>query len=221
MPLTRHEDLSLKYVLNVPGGRSDSEEMPLVILIHGRGADAYDLADIAPMLDGPGGYRFLFPNAPKPFEAYPGMTFGWTWFDGWPPAGNSFFESRDLLLTFLGEVTKRYPTSKTVVAGFSQGALMSFDVGYRTDVDIAGVIAMSGAIFEGDLPDFRAHKDLPVLIVHGAQDDVIPVLAARRARRILEEHGIEPEYHEFPMGHHVTPESMDVVRAFLARVMAA
>lgn len=217
MTLTRHEDLSLNYVLNVPTDRPDTEEMPLVVLMHGRGADAFDLADVAPMIDG--GYRFVFPNAPKPFEAYPGMTFGWTWFDGWPPVGKTFFESRELLLRFLREITGRYPTSRVVIAGFSQGALMSFDVGYRTDVPVAGVVAMSGAIFEGDMPDFRARPDLPVLIVHGELDDMIPVLAARRARRILEEHGIEPEYHEFPMGHHVTPESMAVVREFLGRVM--
>ena len=43
------------------------------------------IADLAPMLDPPGGARFVFPNAPKPFEAYPGMPFGYTWFDGWPP----------------------------------------------------------------------------------------------------------------------------------------
>jgi len=217
MTLTRQEDLSLKYVLNVPSGHPDSEELPMVVLLHGRGADAYDLADVAPMIDG--GYRFVFPNAPKPFEAGPGMTFGWTWFDGWPPVGRSFIESRKLMLKFLGEITKRYPTSKVALAGFSQGALMTFDLGFRTDLDLAGLVAMSGAIFEGDLPDLRAKKDLPVLVIHGAQDDVIPVLAARRARRLLEEHGIEPEYHEFAMGHHVTPESMEVVRGFLERTL--
>jgi phospholipase/carboxylesterase len=96
---------------------------------------------------------------------------------------------------------------------------MTFDVAYRTELELAGIIAMSGAIFEGDLPDLRAKKDLPVLIIHGSQDDVIPVLAARRARLLLGEHGIEPEYHEFGMGHHVTEESMAVVRDFLERVL--
>lgn len=217
MTLIRHEDLSLKYVLNVPTDRPDSEEMPLVVLMHGRGADALDLADVAPMIDGPGGYRFVFPNAPKPFEAYPGMSFGWTWFDGWPPAGKSLVESRELLLTFLREITARYPTpgGKIVLSGFSQGALMTFDVGFRTDVELAGLVAMSGAIFENELPDLRARKNLPVLIIHGMHDDVIPVLAARRTRRVLKDHGLEPDYHEFPMAHHVTPESMDVVRNFL------
>jgi phospholipase/carboxylesterase len=57
-------------------------------------------------------------------------------------------------------------------------------------------------------------------MIHGTQDDMIPVLAAHRARRILEQHGVEPEYHEFAMGHYVTPESMAVVRDFLVRVLS-
>lgn len=216
------EDLSLRYLLNVPSNLAEDAEAPLVVMLHGRGADAYDLADLAPMIDVAPGCRFVFPNAPRKFEPYPGMAMGWSWFDGWPPAGQSFFESRKLLLAFLGEITKRYPTpaGKVVLAGFSQGALMSFDAGFRTEVALAGVIGMSGAIFEGDLPDFAARKSLPVLVIHGSGDDVIPVLAARRARMLLGEHGIDPEYHEFPMAHQITAESMAVVRGFLRRCFA-
>ena len=86
----------LKYVLRVPSSRPDDEPLPLVLVMHGRGADANDLADLAPMLDLPGGARFVFPNAPTPFEAAPGMTFGFTWFDGWPARGASLQESRAL-----------------------------------------------------------------------------------------------------------------------------
>ena len=208
----------LDYLLRVPSKRPDSEPLPLVLVMHGRGADANDLADVAPMLDPPGGARFVFPNAPKAFEAAPGMTFGFTWFDGWPPRGNSLQESRALVLELIDKLVARYPTppGKLIVSGFSQGGLMAIDAGYRTKQALAGIVVMSGAIAEDDAPDFAAKKDVPVLIVHGSEDDMIPVLAARRARRLLEEHGIEPEYHEFPMGHHVTPESMEVVRAFMA-----
>jgi len=208
----------LKYVLRVPSNAPDDKPLPLILVLHGRGADANDLADLAPMLDPPGGARFVFPNAPKPFEPMPGMAFGYTWFEGWPPRGESLQESRALLLELIDELVKRYPPppGKLILSGFSQGGLMSIDAGYRTQQPLAAIVVMSGAIAEADAPDFAAKKDVPVLIVHGTEDDMIPVLAARRARRILEQHGIEPEYHEFPMGHHVTPESMEVVRNFMA-----
>lgn len=214
--LTRHDDLSLRYVLNVPSSKPADAEMPLVLVMHGRGADSNDLADIAPYLDG--GYRFVFPNAPKPFEVYAGMAYGFTWFDGWPPQGDSFVQSRKLVLRFLDKVLDRYPTpaGKVIISGFSQGGMMSLDVGYRTRQPIAGIVCMSGALNENDQPDLDAHRGVPVLIVHGTADDMIPVNAARRTRAVLEEHGIEPEYHEFPMGHNVTDESLSVVRNFMA-----
>lgn len=220
MTITTHDDLPLRYVMNVPSGPSN-DKLPLVIMMHGRGADAYDLADIAPTLDGPGGYRFIFPNASKPWEAQPGMTFGFTWFDGWPPKGDSFHKSRRLVLEFLDAVVKRYPTpeGKLVISGFSQGALVALDVGFRTEHKVAGIVAMSGAIYEDDLPDLEKHRDRKVLIVHGTSDEVIPVNAARRTRRVLEDHGIDTEYYEFPMGHQVTEESMAVAGDFIRRCL--
>jgi phospholipase/carboxylesterase len=216
--LRRHDDLSLPYVLNVPTAKPAGAAMPLVVVLHGRGADANDLADLAPMMDGPDGYRFVFPNAPKSFEPYPGMTFGFTWFDGWPPTRESIAESRALLLEFLDQIAERHPPAdgKMILAGFSQGGLMSLDVGFRTAQPLRGIISMSGGLYEEDLPKLQPRR---VLLVHGTLDDMIPVVAARRARRVLEEHGLEPEYHEFPMGHHVTPESMEVVAAFIRRCM--
>lgn len=217
MTLTRHDDLTLPYVLNVPSGKGDDVPLPLVVILHGRGADANDLADVAPWIDR--GYRFVFPNAPKPFEPYPGMTFGFSWFDGWPPARASVVESRGRILDFLAEITARYPVDgdQVVLAGFSQGAMMAMDAGFRMPKPPRGIVMMSGVLYEDDAPQFDAHRDQRVLIVHGTEDEVIPVLAARRARALLEEHGLAPEYHEFAMGHNVTPESMAAVADFLRR----
>jgi phospholipase/carboxylesterase len=208
-------DLPLRYALSVPSGKPDDAELPLVFLLHGRGADANDLVDIAPLIDN--NYRFIFPNAPEPFEPSPGFTFGYTWFDGWPAERDSFVRSREVLLRFIDEAVARYPTppGKIVLTGFSQGGMMSLDVGFRTKQKLAGIVVMSGALNEQELPPFDA--EIPVLMIHGTQDDMIPILAARRTRRTLEQHGVLPEYHEFAMGHYVTPESMAVVRDFLLR----
>lgn len=213
----------LRHLVRVPSRRPDTEALPMVILIHGRGADMNDLADLAPMLDAAGGCRFVFPNAPKPFEPYPGMAMGWTWFEGWPPNHQSLVESRAEMLRFFEEITQKYPTpeGKLIIAGFSQGALMSLDSGLRTDLKIAGIIAMSGGLYEVDLPDLRPRAGLPVLIAHGSADDVVPVTYARRARRVLEDAGLDVEYHEYPMGHQVAGEEAEVVREFIGKVMMA
>ncbi len=211
----------LRHLVRVPSRRPDSDALPMVVLIHGRGADMNDLADVAPMLDAAGGCRFVFPNAPKPFEPYPGMAMGWTWFEGWPPLHDSVVESRAEMLRFLEEATQKYPTpdGKLVVAGFSQGALMSLDSGLRATPKPAGIIAMSGGLYEQDLPDLRNHAGLPVLIAHGSADEVVPVTYARRARHVLETAGLDVEYHEYPMGHQVAAEESAVVRGFLERVL--
>jgi len=210
-------DLPLRYVLASPSGKPATAEMPLVVIMHGRGADANDLADLAPYLDGPTGYRFLFPNAPNAWEAAPGMTFGFTWFDGIPPEPKSLAASRDLVMRFADEAQKRYPTppGKFVIGGFSQGAAMALDVGLRRN-DVAGIVAMSGALAETELDAYKPHR---VLIVHGTADEMINVNMARRARRVLEQRGLEPEYHEFDMGHQVTQESMAVVSEFIRRFL--
>jgi phospholipase/carboxylesterase len=213
-----HADLSLPYVLRAPNATVDSDPMPLVFVLHGRGADANDLADLTPMMGS--GNRFIFPNAPEPFEPAPGFRFGYTWFEGWPAEPDSIRRSRSRLLAFIDEVLERYatPPGKMILSGFSQGGLMSLDVGFRTTQPIAGIVVMSGALYDEDPPPFS--RRIPVLIVHGTEDDMIPVLAARRTRRILESHGIDVEYHEFPMGHFVTPDSIAIVAEFIRRCLA-
>jgi len=208
--------LPLKFVERVPSGRSGA--LPLVICMHGRGADANDLADLAPLLDGGNGYRFVFPNAPRPFEPVRGMQVGWSWFDGWPPAPKSIAESRALLLDFIDQAVAHFdvPAGKLLIGGFSQGGLMSIDCGFRTAQQVAGIVVMSGAAFEDDLPEIRT---IPLFIAHGLADEVVPVLTARRARRLFEEHGLDPEYHELPIGHQVSQEEIDLVRDFMARCL--
>lgn len=204
----------LRHRVEVPSRKAESASMPMVVMMHGRGADMNDLADLAPLLDPTGGARFVFPNAPRAWEMQPGMSFGWTWFDGWPPEQKSVAASREVLLQFLDEITAKYPTTSLVIAGFSQGAMMSLDVGLRREA--AGIIAMSGGLYELDLPE-TLHK-APVFLAHGSADDVVPVSYARRARMLLEERGFDVEYHEYPMGHQVAMEEAQAVKAFLERV---
>ena len=212
---SRIRDLSLPYIehSSAPG-----ENPPIVVLIHGRGADAADLVDLSTMIGD--GYRYLFPDAPRSFEPMPGYSFGLSWFDGLPPEQTSFRSSREVLVRWLGEVAERYatPLSRFVIAGFSQGGVMALDSGFRLQPPPAGIVAMSGALNEADLPDFGGVR-IPVCMVHGTADEVLPVNWARRARAVLEAGGVEVDYGEYAMAHHVTLESMTQVRRFIERVL--
>jgi len=208
-----HSDLTLRYLITVPSGRAETEPMPTIIVMHGRGADAHDLADLAPVLDVAPGCRFIFPNAPRAWEAAPGMTFGWTWFDGWPPEPASVTASREQLLKFIGEIRERYPTTALIVGGFSQGAMMALEAGLRSDAN--AILVMSGGLYE--LPNEA--KPRPVFIAHGTLDDVVPVSYARRARLILEEKGFDVSYYEYSTGHQIAMEEIDAAREFIARTL--
>lgn len=206
--------MSLAAIEAVPSGSKDPK-LPIVIGLHGRGSDSQDLAGMAAELDGDHPFRFFFPNAPKPFEVSPGMAYGFTWFDGWPASRESIEVSRRKLNAFIDDVKQAWPEhSGLALMGFSQGGLMTLDVGFRRP-DVSTLVIMSGALYEKDPADFRAQPDKRVLIVHGLYDDVIPVQAARRARAVLMNHGIDPAYEEYPIGHQVSAESMSRVRQFL------
>jgi phospholipase/carboxylesterase len=214
--------MPLSYIEIIPSGRLPEEPMPLVVVMHGRGADATDLSGIAGEIDGKDGYRFVFPNAPGRFEPYPGMHSGFSWFDGWPPDPASIRRSRTLLLEFIAALVERYhvPAGRMVLAGFSQGGMMALDAGFRLPQPPAAIVVMSGALYETEAPSFERQPASGVLIIHGTGDDMIPVLAARRTRRVLEDARVRLEYHEFPMGHQISQESIVVVREFLQRAFS-
>ncbi len=211
----KRTDLPLQCIEVGPasGGAGDG----LIVAIHGRGSDSEDLADLVPMLDPSQRFRFIFPNAPRPFETSPGYTYGFSWFTGWPAETKSIQESRKLVAETLTALQNEYglDDSRTILSGFSQGGLMALDVGFRRPSPLAGIVVMSGALYEVELPNLRS--DQPVLIVHGVNDNVIPVLAARRLRSVLAEHGNEAEYHEFRMGHEVSQQSIAAVAEFVHR----
>jgi phospholipase/carboxylesterase len=58
-------------------------------------------------------------------------------------------------------------------------------------------------------------------MVHGVHDQVLEIERARTARDLLVAAGLSPEYHEFPMDHQITPESLAVVQKYVNRVLPA
>jgi phospholipase/carboxylesterase len=194
-------------------------DLPLVVTLHGRGASADDLAPLAPELDATH-YRYVFPNGRLPVDL--GGWMGFAWYE----IGNQATDvpaSRAAVEALLADLWARsgLGPARTVLVGFSQGAVLTLDVGLRSAERFAGLVAMSGYLFEdASLPAaLERARDQRVLIVHGVEDAVLPIDRGRAARQTLAAAGLQPEYHEFPMGHEVSAASLAAVRTFLHAVL--
>ncbi|PMB49939.1 serine esterase [Fischerella thermalis CCMEE 5205] len=186
----------------------------LIVALHGWGANAEDLASLAPFLNLPD-YQFLFPNAPF---AHPYSPMGRAWYD--LSAENMYkglAESRQLLTDWLLslESSTGVPLSRTVLSGFSQGGAMTLDVGLK--LPLAGLIVMSGYLHPGAVPDATSTTTAspPVLIMHGRYDQVVPLRAALQAKETLELLEIAVQYYEFDMGHEIQLPMLELIRNFV------
>jgi phospholipase/carboxylesterase len=202
--------------------KADGEPDGALILNHGRGTTEHDLYGLLDELDPERRLLGVTPGAPLT-DVPPG---GRHWYlvprVGYPDP-DTFLSSYELLASFLDELleTRGIPWARTVVGGFSMGAVMSYAVGLGTGrPSPAGILALSGFVptVEGWEPELEGRSGLPVLIRHGRSDPVIDVSFARRARDLLSEGDLAIDYLETEAGHWLPPEVVPGLRKFVARV---
>jgi phospholipase/carboxylesterase len=194
---------------------SQTEPQGLVVTLHGWGADANDVASLFPHFNLPN-YQFLFPHAPYP---YPYGTSGKAWYD--LRSENMFAglpESRQLLIDWLLSLENEtgIPLNRTILSGFSQGGAMTLDVGLN--LPLAGLVVMSGYLHPS-VKTLEKRDFSPTLIMHGTQDQVVPIEDAIKAKEVTENLGVNVEYHEFEMGHEIGLEMLNVFRNFVVKSM--
>ncbi|MFM7573092.1 MAG: alpha/beta hydrolase [Snowella sp.] len=184
----------------------------ILVLLHGWGADANDLAPLAQVFDLPH-YQCLFPNAPFP---HPEVPSGLAWYALETPDYYGLAESRQQLRDWLLSLEDQtgVPLSRTVLGGFSQGGAMTLDVGL--ELPLAGLFSLSGYLH------FQPHPLTtpipPILMVHGNQDFVVPIEAARQTRDALNRINAKIEYHEFNMGHEIPQIVLNLVEKFIKQL---
>lgn len=186
-----------------------------IVVLHGWGANHRDLGDLAPYVNLPE-YQFLFPNGIFDHE-YNETGKMWYSFTGAGRFNDRSLEqlatSRQVLGDWIVSLPDRtgVPLDRTWIAGFSQGGAMTLDIGL--DLPVAGLIVLSGYIHPERLKPQQAAP--PVLVVHGRQDDIVPLAAARNTQQVLTQWGVDIQYCEFEMGHSIVPEVLQVVRQFV------
>ena len=152
------------------------------------------------------------------------MGFQWfpiPWIDG-----SSEEESRqgldrasDDLNAFLDGVMVDYDLlpEQVMIFGFSQGTMMSLHVAPRREDAVAGICAFSGRLLEPELLADELSCRPPVLLVHGDQDDVVPVQSLPQAAEALQAAGWKEVYAHIMKGtgHGIAPDGLSVARAFM------
>jgi phospholipase/carboxylesterase len=195
--------VSLNHLVRPAAGDAEGA----LVLFHGRGTSEHDLY---PLLDALDPERRLLGATPRgPLVLPPGGAHWYVVREIGFPDRETFTASYDLAAAWLDGLADEtgIPTSRTIIAGFSQGAVMSWALALgRGRPRPAGIIALSGFIptVKGFELDLSAPLP-PVAIGHGTYDPVISVEFGRQAKKIIEEAGADVLYRESPMPHSVDP----------------
>ncbi|MES2462535.1 MAG: alpha/beta hydrolase [Armatimonadota bacterium] len=214
--------LSLRHL--VRGAQSAppaGDKPPLLVLLHGVGSSEHDLFGLAPYLDP----RLVVVSARGPLIH--DQSGGAAWYPvTFTPEGITADEtvavaSRDKIVRFLGEAAEAYGADprRIYLGGFSQGAIMSLYVALTHPEAIAGAVLMSGRLmpqaWEESAPDDRL-RGLPILATHGLYDQVLPIASGREIKEKLSTLPLDFTYHEYPMAHEVSSESLAEATSWLS-----
>jgi phospholipase/carboxylesterase len=210
----------LTYLVNASKAKSNP---PVLILLHGYGSSEGDLIEIAKTLD----ERFLTFSLRAPFK---GSDVGYSWYELNRTRSNELTsnynelkESKAKILSFISNACKSYKADSTKVflMGFSQGAIMAFDIALTNPKKIAGILALSGKMLEETKTaklDATSVAKLKIFIAHGNSDNVISIKEAEKATEFLKTNAIkEVTYKNYEMPHSISGAELNDIKAWLKK----
>ncbi len=191
---------------------TDPNSRRLMVVLHGLG-DTLDGFRWFPAAMGLPWLNYLLVNAPDDYYN------GYSWFD----LNNSapgVERSRKLLSTLLDDLAaKNFPPEQITLGGFSQGCLMSAEVGLRYPHLLAGIVGISGWVLDPEklireMPPVARRQRL--LMTHGTADQIVPIAAVRTQIPLLKAAGIQVTWQEFAKAHTIAGEpELKVIRDFV------
>ncbi|HJW41893.1 MAG TPA: dienelactone hydrolase family protein, partial [Rhizomicrobium sp.] len=192
-----------------------------VVLCHGYGADGNDLIGLAPhwqrLLPSA---AFVAPNAP---ERCAGAPSGYQWFaiSRLEPSEmqRGVESAAGLLDAFLDAELARLelPPDRLALVGFSQGTMMSLQVGLRRATKPAAIVGYSGLLARGAALEALPADTPPILMVHGDADQMIPAEAMLESAMALGAAGACVQWHIAPgLGHGIDQVGLEMGSTFLS-----
>ncbi len=198
-----------------------------VIWLHGLGASGHDFEPVVPELGLPEdtAVRFIFPHAPNlPVTINGGMSMP-AWYDIKAMDIDRVVDTEQLrasadAVAKLVEQQKHKgtPPERIIIAGFSQGGAVAYELGLSYPERFGGVLALSTYFATADTVErSEANADVPISVYHGTFDPMVPESLGVRSVETLKEMGYDPSYQTFPMEHSVCLEEIQDIGRFIRR----
>lgn len=196
-----------------------------VIWLHGLGASGHDFEPVVPELGLPenAAVRFIFPHAPNmPVTINGGMTMP-AWYDikamdiDRVVDTDQLMASSDAVAKLVDrEIERGVASENIIIAGFSQGGAVAYELGLSYPKRLAGIIALSTYFATAKTVQVSdANRGIPINIYHGTHDPMVPESLGRLSVEKLKELGFEPSYQTFPMEHSVCLEEVQDIGRFI------
>lgn len=206
----------------------DTNATHSIIWLHGLGADGHDFEPIVSELNLNKTIRFIFPHAPNmPVTINDGLSMP-AWYDIKAAQINSLQDEvgikksqQSILMLIEKEIERGMKSENIILAGFSQGGAIALHTALRYDKPLAGIMGLSTYL---PLADKVAHEinaanqKIPILLMHGTHDPIIPLQLATETQRQLENLGYATELKTYPMEHSVCPEEIDSISIWINRI---
>lgn len=205
---------------------SGEKPRKLVVFLHGLGADGQDLIGLAPLFaQSLPTAQFVSPDAPEPCDMAP---FGYQWFSlqdrAYPAMLSGVASAAPVLNRFIDRQLDVLGLSDEDLAlvGFSQGTMMALYTALRRPNACAAVVGFSGALIGPELLAEELKSNVPVCLIHGDSDPVVPFGALAAAKAGLELAGVPVTAHSRGgLGHGIDPEGIRLAVEFIKNHFAA
>lgn len=205
-----------------------------ILLFHGFGADAQDLAPISGVLPRA---RWLFPDAPLEIPIAPGYT-GRAWFPISISALQQTIKEGDndkIAQLFPAEITEakeiglrlikelNIPHANLWLGGFSQGAVLATEIAFSVEEKPAGLLIFSGTLINENAWEREAKKcaDMPFFQSHGDADPLLPLSRAIKLEKLLKDAGLQGRLFRFHGGHEIPQSALFALHDFLEKTSCA
>ena len=202
--------------------KEDKEIKNAIILLHGYGGDGKDISMLSL------NWKRHLPNTificPNGHEQCPINPTGYQWFDLTKEDPDYILEqsikAEKKLVQFVDEVKNEYKlkNDKICLSGFSQGCMMSINLGLTSDQKFSCIVGFSGKIINQEDLKLRKKNSTNVLLIHGDSDQVVSPNFLLEAKDFFIRNNIEIKTHLIKnCDHHVPIEASSIALNFILK----